>query len=109
MNSKTKSKPSWLAEITEISTPDKKTVQTEFIEPFEKNKQAVQQNLIEFNGFTACVSRPQTRKRFDYLLRIDDDLNDVLGNCQGSKNSVINALLRYAIEDLRAKNKTLLS
>ncbi len=42
MNSKTKSKPSWLAEITEISTADKKSVQTEFIEPFEKNKQTVE-------------------------------------------------------------------
>jgi hypothetical protein len=42
-------------------------------------------------------------------LRVDDDLNDdLVKQCQGSKNSVINALLRYALNDLKEKKKTLI-
>lgn len=106
MNSKTKQKPSWLQEMTEVET---KQTQADFVEPFEKTKPSIELGLAEFNGFFACISRPATRKRVDYLLRVDDDLNDdLVKQCQGSKNSVINALLRYALNDLKEKKKTLI-
>lgn len=94
---KTDTKPNWL---NKISSEEK----TE-IEPF--SKRSYEPELTNFNGYIVVAVNPRGTKKINFALRIEDDINNNLNDCSGSKNAVINALLRYAIADLQAKNKTL--
>lgn len=101
MTTKNKNKSSW---VTDINKPEKIE-----IEPFSKNESVYNPDLIAFNGYLVMADRPTGGKKVNYALRIEEEINNNLANCQGSKNAVINALLKYAIADLKAKNKTLTS
>jgi len=91
--------PGWLDNITNI---DKKTE----VEPFSKNN--LKPNTKDFKGSLVVAKRANGGNKIAYPLRIDEDINSQLAeDCIGSKNAVINLLLRYALADLREKNITL--
>lgn len=101
MNSKNKkNNPSWVSNFTD--TENKLD-----IEPFSKPIVEYNPSLIAFNGYICMADRPQGSKKIAYALRIEEEINTDLELCQGSKNAVINALLKYAIADLKAKKQTL--
>ena len=96
----TENKPNWLSDFTNI---EKKLDTEAFSETIPKP------DLKEFSGYLVVADRPQGGKKINFPLRIEDDINTELEECNGSKNAVINALLKYAINDLKEKNKTLFS
>jgi len=100
MATKKENKPKWFEEITDTS----KKIE---IEPFGETPNIYKPSFIPFNGFLCIADRPNGGKKINYALRIEEDLNQQLEECQGSKNAVINLLLRYALADLKAKGKTL--
>lgn len=97
---KTTNTPEWLRNITDTT----KKIE---VEPFSQNATEYKPYFIPFNGYLCIADRPTGGKKINYALRIEDDLNNQLEDCQGSKNAVINLLLRYALADLKAKGKTL--
>lgn len=94
-----KNKPSWLDDVTNIEDKN-------IVEPFSKQYQP---SLQQFQGKLAVIGkRTSGSNKVAYALRIEEDINEILNNeCLGSKNALINLLLRYAIEDLKGKNITL--
>ena len=100
MVTKKASKPDWLKGITDTS----KKIE---VEPFSEQTTDYNPSFIPFNGYLCIADRPNGGKKINYALRIEDDLNKQLEDCQGSKNAVINLLLTYALADLKAKGKTL--
>lgn len=96
----TKNKPSWLDSITDI---DKKTE----VEPFSPNE--YKPNTEQFQGKLAVATKRGTGgNKVAYPLRLDEEINNQITNdCIGSKNAIINLLLKYALADLKAKNITL--
>lgn len=96
----TDKKPSWLNEFTNI---DKK-LETEAFSEIIPNA-----DLKEFSGYLVVADRPQGGKKINFPLRIEEDINSELEKCNGSKNAVVNALLRFAINELKKNKKTLYS
>lgn len=89
----------WVDEITKPEQP-------QTVEPFEPNSTS---KLVDYNGYYCVADRSVGTQRKPYPARIDVDIVEMLDKCHGSTNAVINALLRYAINDLKAKKKTLIS
>lgn len=83
----------WVKTFTEETNID--------VEPFSKDIKAYTQ---PFNGYYVIAERPNGGKKINYPLRLEEDLNIALNKCQGSKNAVINALIRYALQDIKEKN-----
>ena len=102
MNNKKNNTPSWLKEVTNTDKELK-------AEPFKPVKQE-NTDLVDFNGFLVNGTT-RSAKKIEYsqvLLRLDNNLKIEIDKCQGSKNSIINALLEYAIKDLKEKGKSLI-
>lgn len=80
--------PSWLAEFKQEKIP---------VEPFHEEKQETE--------YVAIIKEVRGQfKKIAYALRLDNDINEILEKQTiGSKNAVINALLRYAINDIKEK------
>lgn len=95
----TKTKPSWLNNLTDIEKKND-------IEPFSPNE--YKPNTEGFKGALVVAKRANGGNKIAYPLRIDEDINNQLAKDSiGSKNAVINLLLKYALADLKAKNITL--
>lgn len=94
----TEQKPNWLKGFTDIDTKLEQ-------EPFAKVVSKA--DLRDFNGYIVMANNTAGTKKVAFPLRIEEEINSELEQCNGSKNAVINALLKYAINDLREKNKTL--
>lgn len=100
MNMKKDNAPSWLKDVTNTD----KELKAEPFKPLREDK------TVDFNGYLV-IGSSRSNKKTNYvqtLLRIDEENAKDIEKCQGSKNSVINALLAYALADLKEKNKTLI-
>lgn len=88
-------KPSWLSEVTDIS----KDVSIEaFSTPVPKAKFEVKNALVVANR------KVSSTKKINVALRLDEDINETIDKeTVGSRNEVINILLRYALEDIKKK------
>lgn len=73
----------------------------------KKDMQISSFNLTPFNGYQVIAKRPYNGNKENFALRIEADINEEIEKCSGSKNSVINALIRYALDDLKKKQVTL--
>lgn len=85
----------WMNKITDVETKLN-------VEAFSETA-----DIKAFSGVLVDADRPQGGKKINYPLRIEESINAELDKCKGSKNAVINLLLKYAIADLKEKNKTL--
>lgn len=104
MKKKQENKPSWIADFTNL---DKK-LDVEAFETLDIYSpilidQGEQKFLCEmFRQYK------QGRATYSFPLKLDMDINEELEQkTKGSKNAVINELLRYALADLKKKKKTL--
>lgn len=69
---------------------------------------AVEAFKLESQVIYVNASRPTGGEKKNYPLRIDiENLDFIQNHCNGSTNSVINAMLKYAKEQLIKNNETI--
>ncbi len=80
------------------------------VEPFsDKKEQKTNIKLVDFNGYYVVSPTKSTKKEYkNFLVRLDVKSLPDIENSTGSMNSIINALIEYAINDLKEKNKTII-
>lgn len=91
-------KPTWLAEVTDIS----KDVSIEaFSTPEPK---ATKAKFEVKNALVIANRKVSANKKINVALRLDEDINQIIEKeTVGSRNEIINMLLRYALEDIKKK------
>lgn len=95
-----KDTPNWIKDVVNIETG----LKTEAFKPVLRND-----NLIDYAGtlVTGKSNNGKKKEYFQLLLRLEEHLKEEIDKCPSSRNSTINALLAYAIADLKEKGKTL--
>lgn len=65
--------------------------------------------VVDYIGIPVKAKRAYGGKKVNFALRIEEHLNEAVEQCEGSKNSIINGLIEFALAELKKQNKTLLA